>query len=221
MRTRGLVTAQSQPCECALATSRVRTHDLVGCRCCLVVCSWLFVFVLHFASAKSHGLCFFGVEQEICGRAFHAYFAVAVGHVAVDEQQVAHLPVYRGTDDELRFRGGNGLPEFYVQAHGVAARLAFSRHDPSASLVDECAQYSSVHGVYPSLIVPVGMPCAHDVVAVFEKLHVESERIVGRTAETIVVGMSAPRVDDSVHWHNYMIVLCLVLRCKGSVFTEM
>ena len=56
-----------------------------------------------------------------------------------------------------------------------------------------------MHHTGPSLKMVVRMPVRDNVIAIFIKLHMQSERIVRRAAETIITFFSYKRISDFSH----------------------
>ena len=68
-----------------------------------------------------------------------------------------------------------------------------------------------MHRVHPSLIVGAGMPCTHNIVTILIELHMKSYRVVRATAETVVLRIVAPRVDNLLqHTNLHPIEVCII-----------
>ena len=114
----------------------------------------------------------------------------------MDVGQISYLPGHLCPNGQLWFRSGDSLAELYIQLDGVAAGLQLTGDYPSADLINQCAEYAAVDRVHPSLLVGSWVPGTHDIVTILIELHVKSYRIVWATAETVVLRIVAPRVDN-------------------------
>ncbi len=154
------------------------------------------LFPLHFTLKETHLLGFLLVHQEVDHLAFVAELALAVRYLCVEVDEVAHLFIHLGADCQFGFVGRDRFAELHVQLHGIAARLHFAGDDPSAHLVDQCAQNASVHRVDPALVILAWMPGAHDVIPILVEAQMEADRVVGATAEAVVAGVIIPWIDN-------------------------
>ena len=158
------------------------------------------LFPFHMTMDEPHLSCSLLRHEEVGGFAFSADFALRIAYLCVYEEDVSHLLGDVCSDGQLRFVCRYGFAKLYVEAGREAACLHLTRYYPTACLVDECTQDTAMHRVHPSLEVAFGMPCAHDVVAVFVKLHVKAKGVVGRTAKAVIFRMPRPGVDDFLHF---------------------
>ena len=156
---------------------------------------------------EAHFLGLLLIHQEVGGFTFYADLARSIGDFGMDEQQIAYLLHDVGADGKHRLIGGNGFAELDTQIGGESAGLHLASDYPTAGLVYQRAEHTTMHGIYPALIVALWMPVTYDVVAILKELHVESEGIIGRTAEAVVFWMVAPGVDDLLH----MVLVCSIL----------
>ena len=59
-----------------------------------------------------------------------------------------------------------------------------------------------MQGVDPTLIVTVGLPRGEHIVAIFVKVEMKTDGVVGRTANAVVAFFMKPRILDFIHTWN-------------------
>ena len=84
------------------------------------------------------------------------------------------------------FASGYRLSVSHGKAGGLTGGLKFAVYEPSAHFVHQCTLDASVEGFQPTLEVVVRIPEANDVVAVFVKVHLQTEGVAGATGKAVV-----------------------------------
>jgi len=149
---------------------------------------------------ESHFLGFFLVHQEVDGLALIAELTLRVGDLRTDICQIPYLFRDFGPDGQFWLCRRDSLAELHIQLNGVAAGLKFAGDNPATHFINQRTQNASVHGIYPALIVMLGMPSTYDIVTILVELHMESDGIVRTATETIIPLMVAPRVYYFLHF---------------------
>jgi len=148
---------------------------------------------------ESHFLGLLLIHQEIDSLAFITEFTLRVDDLCIDIYQIADLLCDLGPNGQLWLCSRNSFLELNIQLNGIATGLQLAGNHPSTYFINQCAQYAAMHGVYPSLIIVLWIPFAHDIVAILIELQMKSDGIARTTAKAVVLRMVAPRVYYLLH----------------------
>ena len=156
--------------------------------------------LFQFATAESHSgqsLLFRGAEVKQGG--LGAYLILIVENFGIDKGDVAHLFVDASTQGNGTFVGCNGLEVFNFHLRCDSGSLELAGDHPSGHFVEKQRLYTAMQGVDPTLIVTVGLPRGEHIVAIFVKVEMKTDGVVGRTANAVVAFFMKPRILDFIH----------------------
>ena len=141
---------------------------------------------LYLAAVEPHLLGFVRTEGEVDSFALITNLAFGILQSQVDGDDVAALTGDVTTHRNLRIGGHYRLLVLHVELHRHTRSLQFAVDDPACHFIHQHTDDSAMQGIDPALIILTGIPDGKHILAIFPKLKMQSYRIVGGTANTVV-----------------------------------
>ena len=144
-------------------------------------------FLLQFAPIKEEFL--FGHifrEAEVGHFAGGAYLSFVAQRSLYEGEIALHFLDVSPDFEYDVFSNGNGITITHGKVGGLSGGLQFPVYQPTSNFIHQRGLDTSMEGVQPTLEIGMWLPQTNDVVTVFVKFHLQSERIARTTSEAVI-----------------------------------